>query len=793
VADPQLRVQDPERLAAVLDTGVLDVPEPPGLRRLTKLATRLLGSPTALVSLVLGDRQVFASQVGLPAPWADRGQTPLSHSFCRHVVDDDAPLVVSDARLSDRLKDNLAIPEIGVIAYAGMPIRVAGQTLGSFCAIDAEPREWSADDLAVLADLAAAVATEIELVRAARHAEQDAAAVRRILEVSQDAYISIDADGLILEWNPAAERIFGRSREDAIGADLAPLIIPPEYRDAHHAGLTRVRATGESRLAGQRIDLPAMDRNGRQFPVEFTLQASRHRGQVAFHAFLHDITARTDTERQLRRQAELIDAAPAAIIVRAPDGAIRFWNKGAEHMYGWPAAAAVGRNIHRLLATVFPGGGKAVEKALAADGRWEGEVTHRRADGRTMVVLSRHVLRPDAGGAGHEVIETNTDITGRRQAEEMLEASERQFRVQFHQSTVGQAIVGLDGRIRHVNEAYAEMIGYSPEQLIGRRNEDFTVAEDRAEGVLMTARLFAEEHESYERNKRLAHADGHTVDVHIGVRLVRDADGAPLHLIGVIQDVTERMRAERERDAALAVLAERNAQLELANGELQQANLLKLDLMGMLSHDIGTPLTSILGYGELMIESDLPKPLAAPAEKIMNAARRIDDLRHNVLSMCTQSETRLRTERSRVSLAGALRDALDAADQVVPLVCPPDAAVLVNPAHLRQIVVNFLTNARKYGGGATGITVTMSGGTTRIEVRDEGPGVPEPLRERLFDRYTRAGGTEATGHGLGLHIVASLAEANGGDVGYQPGDHRPGDHQPGKPAGSVFHLDLESG
>ncbi|MBB2941317.1 PAS domain S-box-containing protein [Actinoplanes lutulentus] len=782
MADPRHRVRDPERVAAVHATGVLDTAEPPGLGRLTRLATRLIGSPTALVSLVLDDRQVFASQVGLPQPWADLGQTPLSHSFCQHVVDDDAPLVVSDARLVDRLKDNLAIGDIGVIAYAGMPIRVDGQTLGSFCAIDGQPRDWSDEDLAVLEDLAAAVATEIELVRAARHAEETSAVVRRILEVSQDAYIAIDADGLVVEWNPAAAKLFGRTRQEAVGEDLAQLIIPGEYREAHYGGLTRVRTTGVSKLAGQRIELPAVNREGRQFPVEFTLQATRHGGRLVFHAFLHDISARHAVEIELRRQAELIDAAPAAIIVRAPDGTIRFWNTGAEHMYGWPASAARGRNIHRLLATVFPGSTATVERALAANGRWEGEVTHRRSDGRSIVVLSRHVVRPDSGGAGHEVIETNTDITGRRNAEERLAASERQFRVQFHQSTVGQAIVGLDGLVQHVNEAYARMIGYSPEQLIGRRNEDFTHPDDRAEGTLMTARLFAGEQESYERTKRLVHADGHMVDVHIGVRLVRDADSTPLNLIGVIQDVTEQLRAQRERDAAEAVLAERNNQLELANGELQRANLLKLDLMGMLSHDIGTPLTSIIGYGELLVESDLPKPLEASTAKIMSAARRIDELRHNVLSMCTLSETRLRTDRQRVRLAEALRDALDAADQQVPLSCPPASEVLVNPAHLRQIVVNFLTNANKYGGGATAIEVTTAELSTRIAVHDRGPGVPEELRAHLFERYTRAGDNGAAGHGLGLHIVASLAEANGGSVGYQPGD----------PVGSVFCLTLES-
>ncbi|WP_229073711.1 PAS domain S-box protein [Actinoplanes sp. DH11] len=782
MVDPLPRVLDPERVAAVHATGVLGGPEPPGLRRLTRLAARLVGTPTALVSMVLDDRQVFPSQIGLPQPWAERGETPLSHSFCQHVVDDNAPLVVSDARLDDRLRDNLAIPEIGVIAYAGMPIRVDGQVLGAFCAIDGEPREWDAEDLAVLEDLAAAVSTEIELTRTARHAEETSAVVRRILEVSQDAYVSIDADGAVLEWNPAAEQLFGRSRAEATGADLADLIIPAEFHAAHRAGLARIRAGGRSKLAGQRIELPGVHRDGRRFPVEFTLQATHAAGRTVFHAFLHDVSERVAAEQELRRQAELIDAAPAAIILRAPDGTIRFWNRGAEQMYGWPAASAVGRDIHHLLDTTFLGDPAEVAQALARSGHWEGEVTHRRADGRTVAVLSRHVVRRDADGAGHEVIETNTDITARRQAEERLAASERQFRVQFHQSTVGQAIVGLDGVIRHVNDAYARMIGYRPEELIGRRNEDFTHPDDRADGRLATARLFSGEQESYERTKRLIHADGHPVDVHIGVRLVRDADGAPLHLIGVIQDITARVRAQRERDAAQAVLAERNAQLELANGELQRANLLKLDLMGMLSHDIGTPLASILGYGELMAEDGLPDRMAGPAAKIMSAAHRIDELRHNVLAMCTVSETRLRAHRHRVELAEALRDALDAADQEVPLRCPDGAAVLVNPAHLRQIVVNFLTNARKYGGGATAIVVTPGDGTTRIAVHDAGPGVPVKLREHLFERYTRGAPGVADGHGLGLHIVASLAEANGGSVGYEPG----------RPTGSVFCLTLEN-
>ncbi|WIM98384.1 PAS domain S-box protein [Actinoplanes oblitus] len=770
------RVDWPERVAAVRATGLLEQPEAPGLRRLTRLAARLLAAPTALVSLVTDDRQVFASQLGLPEPWARLGQTPLTHSFCQHVVDGDEPLVVTDAREHPLLWDNRAIDEMGAVAYAGMPIRVDGQTLGAFCAIDSVPHAWSADDLAVLEDLAAAVASEIELARAAQHAEQGSALVRRILEVSQDAYVSIDADGLVTEWNPAAERLFGWARDEALGMDLSKLIVPEQHREAHRRGLDRVRDTGRSALAGQRLEVTAVDRSGRVFPVEFTLQATNvGGGRPVFHAFLHDISARRAAEEQLRRQAELIDAAPAAVIVRDPDGTIRFWNQGAEQMYGWPATAAVGRNIHRLLATVFPARLPEVERALEETGAWQGELVHRRADGRVLVALSRHVRRPAADGSGYEIIETNTDITERRRAEEARQESERRFRVQFHQSTIGQVMVRLDGTILHVNDAYARMVGRSAAELCGYGVVLLTHPDDRAGDTEALAGLFAGEGDSYERTKRLLHADGHLVDVQTGVRLVRDADGRPLHLIGVVQDITEQNRARRERDAAQLVLAERNEQL-------QRANQLKLDLMGMLSHDIGTPLTAIMGYGELLTDAELPGMLGGVAARIMTGAHRIDELRHNVLAMCKLDAGELTTVRQPVALSTALRDAADAADTVVPIDCPPGSTVLANPAHLRQIVVNFLTNARKYGGGATHLTVSGGDGEVAIAVHDEGAGVPESLREHLFERYTRAADSAAEGHGLGLHIVASLAEANGGRVSYRPGT----------PTGSVFTLHLET-
>jgi serine phosphatase RsbU (regulator of sigma subunit) len=145
--------------------------------RFVRLVRRQLGVPVALVSLVTVDEQLFPGAAGLPEPWATTRRTPLSHSFCQHVVTSREPLVVEDAREHPLVRDNLAIPDLNVIAYAGMPlVDVDGRVIGSLCAIDGQPRRWSDEDLAVLVDLADACSSELQL-RAMRERAGQAAAL----------------------------------------------------------------------------------------------------------------------------------------------------------------------------------------------------------------------------------------------------------------------------------------------------------------------------------------------------------------------------------------------------------------------------------------------------------------------------------------------------------------------------------------------------------------------------------------------------------------------------------------
>src|SRR3712207_604273 len=183
MAAPGSRLDDPQRLAALRASGLLDSPSEEAFDRLTRLVTRVLDVPVAVVTLVDGERQFFKSCVGLPEPWASKRGTPLTHSFCQYIVTTGEPLVIDDAREHPHLRENLAIPDLGVIAYAGIPLTMAdGQVLGTFCAIDRKPRRWSERDLETLRDLAASAATEIQLRLALEEAQRSATEQQRAVD-----------------------------------------------------------------------------------------------------------------------------------------------------------------------------------------------------------------------------------------------------------------------------------------------------------------------------------------------------------------------------------------------------------------------------------------------------------------------------------------------------------------------------------------------------------------------------------------------------------------------------------
>jgi GAF domain-containing protein len=152
---PDSELGRPERLRVLERTNLLDTPPEEPFDRLARLTAQLLDVPVVLMSIVDRRRQFFKAQVGLSEPLSTTRQTPITHSFCQWVVTAQEAMVVEDARRDLLLSANPATIEMGIVAYAGVPLRAeSDETIGSFCAVDTKPRRWDARELRALHDCA---------------------------------------------------------------------------------------------------------------------------------------------------------------------------------------------------------------------------------------------------------------------------------------------------------------------------------------------------------------------------------------------------------------------------------------------------------------------------------------------------------------------------------------------------------------------------------------------------------------------------------------------------------------
>lgn len=191
---------------------------------------------------------------------------------------------------------------------------------------------------------------------------------RLILATARQAYIAIDSAGVITEWNTAAQFTFGWTRVEAIGRELAALVIPPRYREAHTRGLKRFQESGEARIIGKRLEFPALHRDGHEFPVEFSISLLRHGSRYSFHAFVADVTARSRLEAALRegeaRIRSIVESTSDGIMFVSADGRVASVNGRAQQMLAVEPAAVGGTGFAQALEQI--GFGPQDREALSA-------------------------------------------------------------------------------------------------------------------------------------------------------------------------------------------------------------------------------------------------------------------------------------------------------------------------------------------------------------------------------------------------------------------------------------------
>ena len=270
------------------------------------------------------------------APGAD--ELTLVETWCAPGVDDAAFVELSRSIILTRgeglpgrvwetgepawipnVQDDRNFPRAAAAHRAGLragfcfPLRSARGVLGVVEFFAGEARELDPELLETMATLGDQIGVAIERRRDAEHLRAEQTRHQAMLDVALDCVISIDDHGRVLEFNPAAERTFGYTAEEAIGRDLAELIVPPELRERHRKGFARYLATGEARILDRRLELTGMRADGSIFPVELTITRIALPEQPGFAGYLRDITERKQAEEELRAsRTRIVEAAYAA-------------------------------------------------------------------------------------------------------------------------------------------------------------------------------------------------------------------------------------------------------------------------------------------------------------------------------------------------------------------------------------------------------------------------------------------------------------------------------------------------
>ncbi|HUR83743.1 MAG TPA: EAL domain-containing protein, partial [Solirubrobacteraceae bacterium] len=454
--------------------------------------------------------------------------------------------------------------------------------------------------------------------RALRASEERA---RSIIEAASDAFVSTDSGDVITEWNPQAQALFGWTRTEALGRDLAELLIPERNRPRHRGHLAQYLQTAASPWADQRLERDVVHRDGHEFLVELTISPVLTETGHTINIFMHDITARRRREHYLATEYEVsrvllesrtLDEARTAVLQAVGTGlgwsAGGWWTVDKRHAElrcegFWNDSAVPAATFEKatrelrlergqgLPGRVWESGASQVIAPLAQDRDFPRAAAAGEA-GLTAAIampLSSHgdvvaiveFFATDSGLLGDEIGEMMERLgeriaqyVERSDAEEHLREAEERFHRAFEDAGTGMALIGvggtIEGRFLEVNDALCASTRYSRSELLEMKIAAITHPEDAPETLELVRRLTAGEIPSLQGETRLLDAEGGVVWTAFSTSVIRDGDGRPLYRIAQLQDVTERKRFEgqlqhlADHDPITALFNRRRLEEELA-------------------------------------------------------------------------------------------------------------------------------------------------------------------------------------------------------------------------------------
>jgi PAS domain S-box-containing protein len=591
----------------------------------------------------------------------------------------------------------------------------------------------------------------------------------------------LDAWSSTVFMSPQIETILGYPAQDWLDdPQFFPKVLHPDDRDRVLAQHADAHKTGRSFSIQYRM----IARGGRVmwFEDSVTIVNDAEGKPLQAQGFLLDITHRKAAEVALRESEErfrtLVANVPGVIFRCSidDDWTMEFLSDEIDELTGYPASDFIANKVRAFASVIHsedaPILTQEVEAAVAEERPYtiEYRTLHRDGSIRHVVERGQAILGRDGetklDGAIFDVTQRWTAENERLKLASIVESSDDAIMA-----------ASLDGRLSSWNSGAERVFGYTAEEIIGkpiailappgREHEQHSLFKQITAGQA-TAHL-----ESVRRRK-----DGGLIDVSFTFSPLRDASGAVIGASAIAHDITERRRAEAERERLLLELADQNERL-------RELDRLKDEFVALVSHELRTPLTSIRGYLELVLEeeagalTDEQRQFLGVVER---NAHRLLALVGDLLFLAQVEAGKLSLELGAVDLSAIAVESVETArplaedkDITLTLATGPLALITGDRARLAQLLDNLISNGVKFTppGGRVDVRVKGQRGNAVIEVRDTGMGIPSEEQHHLFERFFRtAKATEQAipGTGLGLAISKAIVDAHGGQIAVASAD-----------------------
>ncbi|MCT7985636.1 PAS domain S-box protein [Laspinema sp. A4] len=359
--------------------------------------------------------------------------------------------------------------------------------------------------------------------------------------------------------SPACREIYELEPEAVLdNSQLMWQIIHPEDSTEFARSFISAAQTGKEWYYQWRIITPSGKLKWLQGAAKKSPQPD---GAMLWDGMVLDITDRKLADDSMRQQIEMLDQANDSILIRDLNDHIQYWNQGAQRLYGWSLTEVLGQSIHELLHTSFPQPLSEIMASCLRQGHWRGELVHRKRDGTQVVVDSRWNLQRDEQNHPRAILEINTDISDRKQAEQALRNSEARFRTTFEQAAVGVAHVDFEGRFIRINQRFCDIVGYSKAAMLALTFQEITHPDDLDLDWELAQQVKQEQITHYSIEKRYIRQDKTWIWVNLTVAMEQEGS----YWISVVEDITDRKKAEAARLKSEAKLREKVAREELLN------------------------------------------------------------------------------------------------------------------------------------------------------------------------------------------------------------------------------------